>query len=103
VASGLECLAALSATSYDLVLMDLRMPGMDGLTAIREIRKFEAEKRLARTPIIALTANVLSHQRAAYLAAGMDGVAAKPIAPAALIAEIVRLAGGEVEDAAAVA
>jgi CheY-like chemotaxis protein len=45
----------------------------------------------------------MSHQRAAYLAAGMDGVAAKPIAPAALIAEIVRLAGGQVEGAAVVA
>lgn len=43
-------------------------------------------------PIIALTANVMAHQRAAYLAAGMDGVVAKPISPTALIAEILRLA-----------
>ncbi len=77
------------------------MPGIDGLEAARRIRNLPGAA--ARTPIIALTANVLSHQRAAYLAAGMDGVAAKPIAPAALIGEIVRLAGGEVGEEAAVA
>jgi CheY-like chemotaxis protein len=76
------------------------MPGIDGLEAARRIRNLPSPA--ARTPIIALTANVLSHQRAAYLAAGMNGVAAKPISPTALIGEIVRLAGGEVESETAV-
>ena len=88
-----------AARGFDLILMDVQMPGIDGLEAARRIRNLPGPA--AKTPIIALTANVLSHQRAAYLAAGMDGVAAKPIAPAALIAEIVRLAGGEAADAAA--
>jgi len=87
-----------AARGFDLILMDVQMPGIDGLEAARRIRNLPGPA--ARTPIIALTANVLSHQRAAYLAAGMDGVAAKPISPAALIGEIIRLAGGEVEEAA---
>jgi len=81
--------------------MDVQMPGVDGLEAARRIRGLPGP--VADTPIIALTANVLSHQRAAYLAAGMNGVAAKPIAPAALIGEILRLAGREAEDEVAVA
>ncbi|MDB5457360.1 MAG: sensor hybrid histidine kinase, partial [Caulobacter sp.] len=76
---------------FDLILMDVQMPGIDGPEAARRIRALPGAA--ARTPIIALTANVLAHQRAAYLAAGMDGVAAKPISPTALIAEILRLAG----------
>ncbi|SFK09262.1 PAS domain S-box protein [Caulobacter sp. UNC279MFTsu5.1] len=90
-----------AARGFDLILMDVQMPGIDGLEAARRIRGLPGPA--ADTPIIALTANVLSHQRAAYLAAGMNGVAAKPIAPAALIGEIVRLAGGEAEGAVAVA
>uniref|UniRef100_B0T180 histidine kinase n=1 Tax=Caulobacter sp. (strain K31) TaxID=366602 RepID=B0T180_CAUSK len=90
-----------AARGFDLILMDVQMPGIDGLEAARRIRDLPGPA--ARTPIIALTANVLSHQRAAYLAAGMDGVAAKPIVPAALIGEILRLAGAESGEAAAVA
>ena len=62
---------------------------------------------VAATPIVALTANVLAHQRAAYLEAGMDGVVGKPISPAALLSEIARLAERDADettiDAAAVA
>jgi PAS domain S-box-containing protein len=90
-----------AARGFDLILMDVQMPGIDGLEAARRIRNLPGPA--ARTPIIALTANVMSHQRTAYLAAGMDGVAAKPISPAALIGEIVRLAGGETDEATAVA
>jgi CheY-like chemotaxis protein len=90
-----------AARGFDLILMDVQMPGIDGLEAARRIRNLPGPAAL--TPIIALTANVLSHQRAAYLAAGMNGVAAKPISPAALIGEIVRLAGGETQDEAVVA
>jgi len=96
---GLAGVDAARHGAFDLILMDVQMPGIDGLEAARRIRALPGPA--ARVPIIALTANVMSHQRASYLAAGMDGVAAKPIAPAALIGEIVRLASEEaVEDAA---
>jgi PAS domain S-box-containing protein len=98
---GLAGVAAAQHGGFDLILMDVQMPGIDGLEAARRIRALPG--LAARTPIIALTANVMSHQRAAYLAAGMDGVAAKPIVPAALIGEIVRLAGDEAGSEAAVA
>ncbi|MGR4862800.1 PAS domain S-box protein [Caulobacter sp. LARHSG274] len=98
---GLAGVAAAQHGGFDLILMDVQMPGIDGLEAARRIRALPGPA--ARTPIIALTANVMSHQRASYLAAGMDGVAAKPIVPAALIGEIVRLAGDEGVDEAAVA
>ncbi|WP_374573976.1 PAS domain-containing protein [Phenylobacterium sp.] len=74
---------------FDLILMDVQMPGMDGLEATRRIRALSDSA--ARTPIIALTANVLAHQQREYLAAGMDGVVGKPISPEALLAEIARL------------
>ena len=99
---GLDGVAAAGHGAFDLILMDVQMPGIDGLEAARRIRALPGPA--ARTPIIALTANVMSHQRTAYLAAGMDGVAAKPIVPTALIGEIMRLAGEDVgEEEAAVA
>ncbi|MDP1630836.1 MAG: PAS domain S-box protein [Caulobacter sp.] len=94
-ASGVE---AAQREAFDLILMDIQMPGMDGLEASRQIRALSG--RAATTPIIALTANVLSHQRDAYLAAGMNGVVGKPISPAALLAEVARFAGGGEADPA---
>ena len=98
---GASGVAAAREGVFDLILMDVQMPGMDGLEAARRIRALPGPA--ARAPIIALTANVMAHQRAAYRAAGMDGVAAKPIAPAALVAEIVRLsqAGADRREAVA--
>jgi signal transduction histidine kinase/CheY-like chemotaxis protein len=64
---------------YDRVLMDLHMPGVDGLEATRRIRAAEAEQDCARTPIIALTANASTEDRDACLAAGMDGFLVKPL------------------------
>ena len=64
---------------YDCVLMDLHMPGMDGLKATRRIRAMEAEHNGMHTPIIALTANVSAEDRDACLAAGMDGFLVKPL------------------------
>jgi PAS domain S-box-containing protein len=73
-------LAARDAGSpYDRVLMDLHMPGMDGLEATRRIRALEAEHDSPRTPIIALTANASLEDRDACLAAGMDGFVIKPL------------------------
>ncbi|HEX4095826.1 MAG TPA: ATP-binding protein [Caulobacteraceae bacterium] len=74
---------------FDLILMDVQMPVMDGLEATRRIRALGGEA--AATPIIGLTANAMNHQRDAYMAAGMDGLVAKPISPAALVAEIARV------------
>jgi PAS domain S-box-containing protein len=75
--------------AYDLILMDVQMPHMDGVEATRAIRGLGGE--VAGTPIIGLTANVMVHQKEAYLAAGMNGVVAKPISAAALLGEIARL------------
>jgi signal transduction histidine kinase/CheY-like chemotaxis protein len=73
-------LAARSADApFDSVLMDLHMPGMDGLEATRRIRSIEAEEGASRTPIIALTANASSEDHDACLAAGMDGFLVKPL------------------------
>jgi signal transduction histidine kinase/CheY-like chemotaxis protein len=69
---------------YDLVLMDIHMPGLDGLAAVRRIRSLEIETGAARTPIVALTANAFPEDRQAALAAGMDDFLVKPLDRAAL-------------------
>ena len=74
---------------YDLVLMDIQMPGMDGIEATKQIRSMDGP--MAHIPIVAVTANVLAHQRSSYADAGMDGVVAKPVSAGALIAEIARV------------
>ncbi|WP_240609463.1 ATP-binding protein [Phenylobacterium deserti] len=79
VSDGEKAVEAWGVCDYDLILMDIQMPVMDGITAAREIRAAEARTGRARTPIVALTANALSHQVAEYLAAGMDNHVAKPI------------------------
>ena len=92
---GLEGLAAVRGGAFDLVLMDIQMPRMDGMACARAIRALGGPA--GDVPILALTANVMAHQVEAYRAAGMDGVVAKPISPARLLAEIGRLAGAEPE------
>jgi PAS domain S-box-containing protein len=77
VGNGAEAVEAAATGQYDLVLMDIRMPVMDGVTATREIRAGAAEG--ARLPIIALTANSDEEDLAAYRAAGMNEVLIKPI------------------------
>ena len=95
---GLTGVDAAQGGLYDLILMDIQMPGIDGLEAARRIRALPAPA--CQVPIIALTANVMSHQKIAYLAAGMDGVVSKPLSPAALLAEIARLSQDPAEDEA---
>jgi PAS domain S-box-containing protein len=90
---GVEGLRAARDGAHDLILMDVQMPHMDGIDATRAIRGLAGAA--ADVPIIGLTANVMAHQRAQYLAAGMDGIVAKPISPAALLAEIGRLLSAE--------
>ena len=79
VSDGKEAVAAWRGGLYDLILMDIQMPVMDGITAAATIRSLEAKDGRRRTPIIALTANALTHQVQEYLDAGMDAHVAKPI------------------------
>ncbi len=88
-ATGEEALTALEQAPYDVVLMDMRMPGMDGLTAARLLRR-----RGDRTPIIALTANAFEDDRRACLEAGMDDFLSKPLDPKALQAALARWTRG---------
>jgi signal transduction histidine kinase/CheY-like chemotaxis protein len=84
--NGADGVAAWRDGAFDVVLMDLQMPVMDGLTAIREIRRLEAERPGgARTPVAVLSANAMSHHRAEAIAAGADLHLAKPITPPALL------------------
>jgi signal transduction histidine kinase/DNA-binding response OmpR family regulator len=85
--SGPEALAAMDSDSFDLVLMDVQMPGMDGLQATRIIRA--RELALGRhTPIIAMTAHAMKGDRQRCLQAGMDGYVSKPINIANILKEI---------------
>ena len=72
----------------DLILMDIQMPRMDGVEATHAIRRLQGPA--GRVPIIAVTANAMAGQKEQYLAAGMNGVVAKPISPGVLLGEIVR-------------
>jgi len=92
-ADGLQALKAFSDERFDAVLMDVHMPGLDGLGATRRIRNFEHAQGRGHTPVVALTASVLEEDRQAALAAGMDGFAVKPVEPARLFAELARVLG----------
>jgi PAS domain S-box-containing protein len=88
VDDGLAAVEAWAEAEWDVILMDVQMPVMDGPTAAAEIRRREAASGRPRTPIVALTANVMSHQLREYELAGMTGCVAKPIEVAALFAAI---------------
>ncbi|MBY0277544.1 response regulator [Candidatus Binatia bacterium] len=88
-ANGLEVLAALERSPYDVVLMDVQMPEMDGLEATRRLR--ERHTGEARRPyVIALTANAMLEDRELCLAAGMDDYVSKPVRPADLFVALER-------------
>ena len=88
VADGAACVEAWKTGQYDVVLMNIHMPVLDGVEAARAIRALEAGEGRQRTPIVAVTANALAHQVEGYLAAGMDGHVAKPIEVTKLYAAI---------------
>lgn len=88
VVDGLEAVAAWEAGHWDVILMDVHMPRMDGISATQKIRELELASGRARTPIIAVTASVLSHETDAYFLAGMDGVVAKPIEARTMLAAL---------------
>jgi PAS domain S-box-containing protein len=85
VENGAEAVDAAAAGAFDLILMDMQMPVMDGLTAIRAIRQHERDRRASLTPIWGLSANALPEHIAASMAAGADGHLTKPISGAALL------------------
>ncbi len=86
VEDGQEAVKTWQAKAFDLVLMDIQMPQMNGVEATQAIRAIEAGKHMDKTPIVAVTANAMPHQRDEYLAAGMDEHVAKPIEPKRLFA-----------------
>ncbi|MCR9276807.1 MAG: ATP-binding protein [Pseudomonadaceae bacterium] len=87
--NGRECLDYLAQASYDLILLDVHMPVMDGMETIKQIRASKEPWRDA--PVIALTADAMSEDRKRLLAAGMSGYASKPIDRSALIQEMLRV------------
>jgi signal transduction histidine kinase/tetratricopeptide (TPR) repeat protein/ActR/RegA family two-component response regulator len=91
VPTGVAALTALAATRYDIVLMDIEMPEMDGLTATRIIRDPRSAVLDHTLPIVALTAHALHGDRERFLAAGMDDYLAKPIQIQELAALLARI------------
>jgi len=84
VTTGTAAVAAMEEESFDLLLTDIHMPGMDGIDAAKAIRANEEKQRRRRTPIVALTADALETGKRACQEAGMDGFLTKPVDPAEL-------------------
>jgi two-component system alkaline phosphatase synthesis response regulator PhoP len=87
---GIEALSVVERITPDLILMDVMMPGMDGISVIHELRKIEAVRDV---PVIVVTANVGQYENVGKLARmrGVDGLLTKPLSPARLIAEVWRV------------
>jgi signal transduction histidine kinase/ActR/RegA family two-component response regulator len=92
VENGAEAVEAFRGGVFDLILMDMQMPVMDGLTAIGEIRRIEAAAGVRPTPIHVLTANAMPEHVSASLAAGADGHLPKPIQAEALLTRVAEVA-----------
>ena len=90
--NGEQALEKRRHSNYDLILMDIQMPVMDGHTAIREIRKWEAATKACRVPILALTAHALNSAHSESLEAGADGHLTKPVERNELVAAIAKWA-----------
>jgi len=88
VGDGAQAVEAFTAGEYDLILMDMQMPVMDGLTATRAIRELEQAQGRARTPLIMLSANAMARHVQDAADAGADAHLAKPITPGALMQAI---------------
>jgi len=85
---GRSAVEAWERERWDVILMDIEMPGMSGIEATRAIRLREQALGLSRTPIVVLSANAMAHQLAEYRAAGADGHVAKPIETRLLFAAL---------------
>jgi len=102
--NGIEAVEAFKKGDFDLILMDIQMPGMDGFEATREIRKLEAgssqqspiknqQSSIKRMPIIAMTAHAMTGDREKCIDAGMDDYVSKPIQPETLFGVIIKVVG----------
>jgi CheY-like chemotaxis protein len=85
-----EGLQMVRAERPRLILMDLQLPGMDGITALRELKSDPATKDI---PVIAVTASAMPHERTRIVAAGFDGYQTKPLSVKAFLAELRRVLG----------
>jgi CheY-like chemotaxis protein len=92
IGNGREALEASADGNFDVILMDVHMPEMDGIEATRQIRQREQDTG-RHVPIIALTAGAMTQDREACLAAGMDAYLSKPINPAELLATVASVLG----------
>jgi two-component system, sensor histidine kinase and response regulator len=99
VANGLEALRALELAPYDIILMDVQMPEMDGLEATQAIRDPRSSVRNHQVPIIAMTAHAMQGDREMCLKAGMDDYVSKPIQPEELFTALQRQMAGNTEGA----
>ncbi len=99
--NGREALEKWEKNTYDLVLMDIQMPEMDGFEACAAIREIEKETQRQPTPIIAMTANAMTGDRERCLDGGMDGYVVKPIQKQSLRDEMARVLGAAPPDEAA--
>ena len=91
--NGLAALARCERERFDVVLMDLQMPELDGFGATRRLRAREQSEGLPRTPVVALSASVFEEDRSKAAEAGMDGFAFKPVEFDALMLEVARVTG----------
>jgi two-component system, sensor histidine kinase len=91
VTNGREAVQAWKTAAFDLILMDIEMPELSGTAACEAIRRIEAERGMRPTPVVALSANAMSHQIKTYMAAGMTAHVAKPIDAAALYRTITEV------------
>ena len=98
VSNGIEAVAAVMRAPYDLILMDVQMPEMDGVAATRKIRELPGEA--AKIPIVALTANAMTGDREKYIEAGMTDYVSKPIKAEILLAAIAKYSCFRRRDAA---
>lgn len=98
VTDGIEAVKTIKQHNFDLVLMDIQMPNLDGLQACKQIRQWEQDQSKTMLPVIALTASVLDEDKTAAKDAGMQGFASKPIDFAALCFEIARVLDIEVRE-----
>jgi signal transduction histidine kinase/CheY-like chemotaxis protein len=93
VGNGKEALERWQEETWDIILMDVNMPVMDGIAATRAIREQEGSAGREMTPILAISANAMAHQVAGYLERGIDGHVAKPVRRAELITAMARVLG----------
>jgi PAS domain S-box-containing protein len=93
--NGLEAVQLFEKNKYDIILMDMQMPEMDGLEATRIIREYEKEKKLKETPIISMTANAMKADMERSIAAGMNDFISKPFKQDQLIEILTRFSGKE--------